>query len=69
MQACSCSIFDVRKEQILEASGSAWIQLVCNVCGSILDSKQVAAEDGRRERRPPWPPHEERNERVGSQVF
>jgi hypothetical protein len=39
MKNCSCSILDVREEQIFEPSGSLSIRLICNLCGSILDSK------------------------------
>lgn len=45
---CSCSIHDVRREQILESSGRHWIRLVCNVCESILDER---AEDLRERMR------------------
>ena len=41
MDSCPCSIFDVREEQILETGGSLCIRLICNVCGSVLDSKFV----------------------------
>lgn len=41
MESCPCSIFDVREEQILEANGSLCIRLICNVCGSVLDSKMI----------------------------
>jgi hypothetical protein len=40
--ACSCTILDVRREQILEASGRLWVRLVCNVCGVTIDSEQVS---------------------------
>ena len=45
MESCPCSIFDVREEQILEANGSLCIRLICNVCGSILDSKMISAAE------------------------
>jgi len=45
MESCPCSIFDVREEQILEPGGALCIRLICNVCGSVLDSKYVAATE------------------------
>ncbi|MBI4880283.1 MAG: hypothetical protein HY812_11595 [Planctomycetes bacterium] len=45
MQSCPCSIFDLREEQILEANGSLCIRLICNVCGSILDSKMIPPQE------------------------
>lgn len=36
--ACSCTIYDVRREQIEEASGRLWIRLVCNVCNVEIDA-------------------------------
>lgn len=51
MQSCPCSIFDVREEQILETSGSLRVRLICNVCGSLIDSKVVhSADDGSQQR-------------------
>lgn len=51
--SCPCSIFDVREEQILEANGSLFVRLICNVCGTVLDSKSVReGEFGLRERPP-----------------
>lgn len=45
MESCPCSIFDVREEQILETGGALCIRLICNVCGSVLDSKYVSATE------------------------
>lgn len=42
MESCPCSIFDVREEQILETNGTLCIRLICNVCGSVLDSKLIS---------------------------
>ena len=51
MQSCPCSIFDVREEQILETSGSLRVRLICNVCGSLIDSKVVhSGDDGSQQR-------------------
>ena len=50
MQSCPCSIFDVREEQILDASGALRIRLVCNVCGVLIDSKEVERGDRTRVR-------------------
>lgn len=43
--SCPCSIFDVREEQVLEPSGALRIRLICNVCGSLIDSKLVEEGD------------------------
>lgn len=40
--ACSCTIYDVRREQIEEASGRLWIRLVCNVCEREIDAGPAA---------------------------
>jgi hypothetical protein len=34
---CSCTINDVRREQIEEASGRLWVRLVCNLCNAEVD--------------------------------
>lgn len=49
MKRCSCSIHEVREEQILEASGSLSVRLICNLCGSILDAKIVGLPPGGRD--------------------
>lgn len=41
MEGCPCSIFDVREEQILESNGMLRVQLICNMCGTLLDHKVV----------------------------
>lgn len=38
---CTCTIYDVRREQIEEASGRLWIRLVCNLCNVEVDSNPV----------------------------
>lgn len=49
MESCPCSIFDVREEQILESNGRLCVRLICNLCGTMLDSKIVRdAEPSRR---------------------
>jgi len=50
MKNCSCTILDVREEQIFEPSGSLCVRLICNLCGSILDSKIMADGEGRARR-------------------
>ena len=45
MESCPCSIFDVREEQILEPNGSLHIRLICNMCGTVLDSKFLREAD------------------------
>lgn len=47
---CSCTIHDVRREQILESSGRHWIRLVCNVCETILDEGPADVRERERVR-------------------
>lgn len=44
MASCRCSILDVRQDKVLENNGRSWVQLVCNVCGAVLDSKEMDAD-------------------------
>jgi len=48
---CQCSILDAREERLLDDSGCVELRLICNRCGSVLDSETVplapAAEEGR----------------------
>ncbi|MBU0754121.1 MAG: hypothetical protein KJ645_03210 [Planctomycetes bacterium] len=39
MGACLCSIFDTREERLVEEDGRIVYRLICNICGSILDSR------------------------------
>lgn len=39
MGACLCSIFDTREERLVEENGRIVYRLICNICGSVLDSR------------------------------
>ena len=39
MKECFCSIFDTREERLVEEDGRVIYRLICNICGSVLDSR------------------------------
>ena len=41
MKECFCSIFNTREECIVEEDGRVLHRLICNICGRVLDSKEV----------------------------
>ena len=41
MKECFCSIFNTREECIIEEDGRVLHRLICNICGRVLDSKEV----------------------------
>lgn len=44
MKECFCSIFDTREERLIEDDGRMIFRLICNICGTTLDSRVVYAE-------------------------
>ena len=36
---CSCSILNAREEKLLDDEGRVQIRLICNRCGTVLDSE------------------------------
>jgi len=39
MKECFCSIFDTREERLVEEDGRVVFRLICNICGTLLDSR------------------------------
>jgi len=42
---CSCSILNAREEKLLDDEGRVQIRLICNRCGTVLDSEIVPPAD------------------------
>jgi len=40
MDSCLCTIFDTREERLVEDDGRITYRLICNICGSVLDSRE-----------------------------
>ena len=38
---CSCSILNAREEKLLDDEGRLQVRLICNRCGTVLDSEVV----------------------------
>ena len=38
---CTCSILNAREEKLLDDEGRVQIRLICNRCGTVLDSEIV----------------------------
>lgn len=38
---CSCSILNAREEKLLDDEGRVQVRLICNRCGTVLDSEVV----------------------------
>lgn len=38
---CSCSILNSREEKLLDDEGRVQIRLICNRCGTVLDSETL----------------------------
>jgi hypothetical protein len=36
---CSCSILNAREEKLLDDEGRVQVRLICNRCGTVLDSE------------------------------
>ena len=36
---CSCSILNAREEKLLDEEGRVQVRLICNRCGTVLDSE------------------------------
>jgi hypothetical protein len=52
MKECFCSIFDTREERLVEEDGRILYRLICNICGSVLDSRvEFEALSFKKERR------------------
>ena len=41
---CKCSILNAREEKLLDDEGRVEIRLVCNRCGTVLDSEIITAK-------------------------
>ena len=50
---CSCSILNAREEKLLDDEGRVQIRLICNRCGTVLDSEIVLAAPSPKEARQP----------------
>jgi hypothetical protein len=50
---CSCSILNAREEKLLDDEGRVQIRLICNRCGTVLDSEIVHAAPRSKEARQP----------------
>lgn len=40
---CSCSILNAREEKLLDDEGRVQVRLICNRCGTVLDSEVLPA--------------------------
>ncbi len=40
---CACSILNAREEKLLDDEGRVQVRLICNRCGTVLDSETVSA--------------------------
>ena len=40
---CTCSILNAREEKLLDDEGRVQVRLICNRCGTVLDSETVSA--------------------------
>jgi hypothetical protein len=38
---CSCSILQAREEKLLDDEGRVQVRLICNRCGTVLDSEVI----------------------------
>ena len=45
---CSCSILNAREEKLLDDEGRVQVRLICNRCGTVLDSEVVPFSQLRR---------------------
>lgn len=45
---CACSILNAREEKLLDDEGRVQVRLICNRCGTVLDSEIVGAPLRRR---------------------
>ena len=50
---CSCSILNAREEKLLDDEGRVQIRLICNRCGTVLDSEILHAAPRAPEKRLP----------------
>ncbi len=40
---CKCSIMNAREEKLMDDEGRVQVRLICNSCGTILDSEIIPA--------------------------
>ncbi|MBL8840484.1 MAG: hypothetical protein JNL90_03025 [Planctomycetes bacterium] len=45
---CACSILNAREEKLLDDEGRVQVRLICNRCGTVLDSEIVGLPVRRR---------------------
>lgn len=60
---CSCSILQAREEKLLDDEGRVQVRLICNRCGTVLDSEVVPFA---RLRQPPAPARDQAQAAEGS---
>jgi len=46
---CSCSILQAREEKLLDDEGRVQVRLICNRCGTVLDSEVIPFAAVRRQ--------------------
>lgn len=46
---CSCSILNAREEKLLDDEGRVQVRLICNRCGTVLDSEVLSTGPSRPE--------------------